>query len=370
MRLSIEKEIFLNALSIVGKSISTKPTLNTSGCILIDSTKGYIRLLASNEDMAIQSIVEGEIIEEGMVGIDARLLTDYIRKLPAGLISLYYNEKEDEETVKVVIESNNIKFDIVNCMNGYLFSDLPEIEKDRHLEISQFTLKDIIRKTIFCTSTSSVNKILEGELFIIKNGILRVEAVDQSRVAIRQTAINNSDIDERVIIKGTSLNELIKIISDDTESMIHIYFMDSNVVFEFDNNIIVMRLIEGNFFDSSNLKYNDYVTKIDIDKKRFYECLDRTTLIAKEGDKKSVKLVIENNNLNVSVVSQIGSIVENIEIEKEGEDMEINFNPKLLIDALKAIDEETITVYLIGKKFPCFIRKEDLYNYVVLPILG
>ena len=152
--------------------------------------------------------------------------------------------------------------------------------------------------------------------------------------------------------------------------MIDIYFMKDNVVFEFDQNIIVMRLIEGNFFDSSNLKYKDYITKVDINKKSLYECLDRTTLFAKDGDKKSVKFTISNNNLNVSVFSQIGSINENIDISKEGDDIEINFNPKLFIDALKAIDDETVSIYLLGKKFPCFIRKEDVYNYVVLPILG
>ncbi len=369
MKLSIEKEKFLNALSIVSKAVSNKPTLNTSGCVLIDATKGYIRLLASNEDMAIQSIVEGDIEEEGMVGIEALLLTNIIRKFPEGNISIFYNEREDNDNINILIESNGIKYTIPG-KEGYLFNDLPEIERDNKLEISQFSLKDIIRRTIFCTSMTSVNKILEGELFVIKNGIFRVEAVDQSRVAIRQMEINNKDIDEKIIVKGSSLNELIKIISDDTEVMISMYFMNSNVVFEFDSNIVVMRLIEGNFFDSSNLKYNDYVTKVEIDKKNFYECLDRTTLIAKDGDKKSVKLVIEKDNMNVSVFSQIGSINENISIFKEGEDIEINFNPRLLIDALKAIDEEKVTIYLIGKKFPCFIRKENLYNYVVLPILG
>ncbi len=369
MKLSIEKEALLKSLSIVGKAIYNKPNLNTAGCILIDATKGFIRLLASNEDMAIQGIVDGDIEEEGMVGIDARLFTDIIRKIPEGFINISYNDKEDEDLINVLIESANIKFNI-GGKNGYLFSDLPDIERDYKLEISEYALKDIIRRTIFCTAPVSANKVLEGELFVIKNGILRVEAIEQSRVAIRQIQVNNNELDQKVIIKGSCLNELIKIISDDTESMIDMYFMENNVVFEFEGNTVVIRTIEGNFFDSSNLKYNDYVTKVDVNKKSFYECLDRTTLFAKEGDKKSVKIFITDSNLNVNVLSEIGGINENIEVFKEGEDMEINFNPKLLIDALKAIDDENVTLYLIGKKFPCFIRKEGIYNYVVLPVLG
>ena len=167
MKLSIEKEKFLNALSIVSKAVSNKPTLNTSGCVLIDATKGYIRLLASNEDMAIQSIVEGDIEEEGMVGIEALLLTNIIRKFPEGNISIFYNEREDNDNINILIESNGIKYTIPG-KEGYLFNDLPEIERDNKLEISQFSLKDIIRRTIFCTSMTSVNKILEGELFVIR----------------------------------------------------------------------------------------------------------------------------------------------------------------------------------------------------------
>ena len=369
MRITIDKVKFINAINIVNKATSKKPNLNTSGCMLIDATKGYIRLLANNEDMAIQSIVEGEISEEGMVGVNADQIKNLIVKYPDGKINIFYNEREDEESINVVIENNNIKATIPG-KEGYLFSDIPEIDRNKRLEISQYSLKDIIRRTIFCTSLNSINKILEGELFIIKNGILRVEAVEQSRVAIRQIEINNNEIDERLIIKGASLNELIKIMSDDTEQNIEMYFMKDNVVFEFDQNIIVMRLIEGNFFDSSNLKYKDYITKVDVNKRSIYECLDRSTLFANEGDKKSVKFVITNDNLNINVISQTGALNENIEIAKEGEDIEINFNPKLFIDALKAIDDETVTIYLLGKKFPCFIRKEDTYNYVILPILG
>lgn len=369
MRLSIEKESLIKSLNIVCKAISNRPSLGTQSSILIDATKGYIRLQAYNEDMTIQSIVNGVIDEEGMVGVDARLFSDIVRKLPEGMINIIFSDKEDDDNIEVFIECNNVKFNIQG-IKGYLFNDLPEIKRDNKLEISQFSLKDIIRRTIFCTAPVSVNKVLEGELFVIKNGILRVEAIEQSRVAIRQIEVSNNELDVKVIIKGTCLNELIKIINDDTESMIDMYFMDSNVVFEFEENTIVMRKIEGNFFDTSNLKYNDYVTKIFINKRNLYECLDRTTLIAKEGDKKSVKLIVNDNNMNVSVKSQFGSIDENIDITKEGEDMEINFNPKLLIDALKAIDEENVTMYLIGKKFPCFIRNEEIYNYVVLPVLG
>ena len=100
-----KKEKFLNSISIVSKAISNKPNLNTSGYILIDATKGFIRLLANNEDMAIQSIVEGEISEEGMVGVNADQLKNLIVKYPDGKINIFYNEREDEDSINKLINS-------------------------------------------------------------------------------------------------------------------------------------------------------------------------------------------------------------------------------------------------------------------------
>lgn len=114
---------------------------------------------------------------------------------------------------------------------------------------------------------------------------------------------------------------------------------------------------------------SDYETKVKINKKEFLDCIDRATLLVKEGDKKPIIINIQNGQMELRIDSQIGSMKEDIDIEKEGKDIMIGFNPKFLIDALKVIDDEEVSIYLMNAKAPCFIRDDNQqYIYLILPV--
>ena len=114
---------------------------------------------------------------------------------------------------------------------------------------------------------------------------------------------------------------------------------------------------------------NDYETKVIINKREFLDCIDRATLLVKEGDKKPIIIHITDEGMELKINSQIGSMKEEIDIEKEGRDIMIGFNPKFLIDALRVIDDEKVTIYLMNPKAPCFIRDEEQnYIYLILPV--
>lgn len=140
-------------------------------------------------------------------------------------------------------------------------------------------------------------------------------------------------------------------------------------MFEFDNTIVVSRLIEGQYFRIDQMLSSDYETKLTINKREFLDCIDRATLFVKESDKKPIIIKIDDVNMELSINSQIGSLKEEIDIEKEGKDIMIGFNPKFLIDALKVIDDEQINIYLVNPKAPCFIKDEnESYIYLILPV--
>ena len=114
---------------------------------------------------------------------------------------------------------------------------------------------------------------------------------------------------------------------------------------------------------------SDYETKVCINKREFLDCIDRATLFVKESDKKPIIINIEDESMQLSINSQIGSMKEDIDIEKEGKDIMIGFNPKFLIDALKVIDDEQISIFLVNPKAPCFIKDEnESYIYLILPV--
>ena len=151
--------------------------------------------------------------------------------------------------------------------------------------------------------------------------------------------------------------------------MVDIYLSSNHILFEFDNTTVVSRLIEGEYFKIDQMLSSDYETKVTINQKEFLDCIARATLLVKEGDKKPIIINIEDGQMELSIDSQIGSMKEDIDIEKEGKDIMIGFNPKFLIDALKVIDDEEISIYLMNPKAPCFIRDDaQQYIYLILPV--
>ena len=363
MKIICTKSNLAKGVSIVSKAVPSKTTMPILECILIDATTDIIRLTANDMELGIQTEIEGEILDRGMIAIDARIFSEIVRKLPDNDIVI-----ETDDNLQTTIVCEKAKFDIAG-KPGEEFSYLPVIEKEDSIEISQFTLKEMIRQTIFSISDSESNKMMTGELFEIKDNVLRVISLDGHRISILKMELKNEVSDKKLIVPGKTLIEISKILSGEVESLVNISYTNNHIVFEFDNTIVVSRLIEGEYFKIDQMLSSDYETKLKINKKELLNCIDRATLLIKEGDKKPIIINIQDGVMELKIKSQIGSMNEEIEIEKEGKDLLIGFNPKFLIDALRVIDDEEVTLYLMNAKAPCFIRDdEESYIYLILPV--
>ena len=323
MKIICSKSNLVKGVSIVSKAVPSKTTMPILECILIDATTDIIKLTANDMELGIQTEIEGQITERGMIAIDARIFSEIVRKLP------------DNE---VTIETDS-------------------------------TLKEIIRQTIFSIADTESNKLMTGELFEIKDNILRVISLDGHRISIRKIELKDQVTDKKLIVPGKTLIEVSKILSGEIESMVNISYTNNHIVFEFDNTIVVSRLIEGEYFKIDQMLSSDYETKVRINKKELLNCIDRATLLVKEGDKKPIIINIGDELMELKIKSQVGSMNEEIFISKEGKDLLIGFNPKFLIDALRVIDDEEVTLYLMNAKAPCFIKDdEENYIYLILPV--
>ena len=363
MKLIFTKSSLIKAVGIVMKAVPTRTTMSILECILIDASTNEIKFTANDMELGIETIVEGEIIEKGKVAIDAKIFSEIVRKLPDNDITI---ETDDNYTSTITCEKS--KFNIAG-KSGDDFSYLPVIIKEKSISLSQFTLKETINQTIFCTSPNDNNKMMTGELFEVKDNVLKVVGLDGHRIAIRNINLSGNADDVKVVVPGKTLNEISKILSSDAESVVNIYFTNNHILFEFDNTMVVSRLIEGEYFKINQMLSSDYETKVVINKKEFLDSIDRANLLIREGDKKPIIINITDGSLEVKVQSAIGSLNEDIDINKEGKDIMIGFNPKFLIDALRVIDDETVDIYLVNPKAPCFIRdKEENYIYLILPV--
>ncbi len=364
MKITCSKSDLLNGVQIVYKAVPSKTTMTILECILIETIDGRIKLTANDTELGIETYIDGNIIEEGDICIDARMFQEMVRKLPDNEISI-----ETDTNNVAVIKCEKSVFNI-SGKSSEEFSYLPKLEKDNPLIISQFSLKEVVRQTIFSIAPDTEpNKMMTGELFEIKGDKLRVAALDGHRLAIRNIELRNEYEDKRVIVPGKTLNEISKIVSGDTDKDVYIYFTKNHILFEFDDTVVVSRLLEGKYFNIDQMLTSDYETKFVINKKIFMECIDRSLLMVKEGDKKPLSIDVKDNNIAVTIKSSLGSLDEDIDIEKTGKDVKMGFNPKLILDALKVIDEENVSFYIVNSKAPCFIRdEEDKYIYLVLPV--
>ena len=363
MKIVCNKSDLVKGVNIVSKAVPGKTTMPILECILIDATTDIIKLTANDMELGIQTEIAGEIIDRGMIAIDAKIFSEIVRKLPDNEVSI-----ETDDRLQTTIVCEKAKFDI-SGKPGNEFAYLPIIEKDDSIAISQFTLKEVIRQTIFSIADTESNKLMTGELFEIKDNVLRVASLDGHRISIRKIELKNPVSDYKMVVPGKTLIEISKILSGEAESIVEISYTNNHIVFEFDNTIVVSRLIEGEYFKIDQMLSSDYDTKVRINKKEFLNCIDRATLLFKEGDKKPIIIDIQDEMSELKIKSQIGSMNEEIMISKDGKDLLIGFNPKFLIDALRVIDDEEVTLYLMNAKAPCFIKDEtESYIYLILPV--
>ena len=363
MKIKCSKTNLLNSLNIVSKAVSTKTTMPILECILIDVYADCIKLTANDLEIGIETVLEGEVIEMGRIAIEAKIFNDIVRKLPNRDIFI-----ESTPDYRTIIRCEKSKF-VISSKSGEDFTELPQIEKEKSIELSQFSLKEIIRQTIFSISDNENNKLMTGELFEVKDGVLQVVSLDGHRISLRNLALKGNASNVSVVVPGKTLNDLSKIITGGVDDMVTIYFTDRHILFEFDNTMVVSRLLEGEYFKIVQMLSMDHKIKVRVNNKELFDCIDRATILMRESDKKPIIVNIKDDMMYMKVDTMMGTMDEELDITKDGEEIIIGFNPKFLTDVLKVIDDEDIFIYMRDAKSPCIIRDDaGTYIYVVLPV--
>lgn len=363
MKLICSKQNLLYGVNIVSKAVPTRTTMAILECILINASTNEIKLTANDMELGIETKIEGQIEERGIIALDAKIFSEIVRKLPDSDVTI-----ETDSSFKTTITCEKAKFNIVG-KSGDDFSYIPYIERNESIHMSQFTLKEVIRQTIFSIADNDNNKLMTGELFEINENELKVVSLDGHRISIRKIQLKENYEHKKVVVPGKTLQEISKILPGSADSEVDIYITDNHIVFEFENTTVVSRLIEGEYFKIEQMLSSDYETKVKINKRELLDCIDRATLLVKEGDKKPIIMNVTEESMELKINSFIGSMNEDIDIKKEGKDILIGFNPKFFIDALRVIDEEEVTLYMVNPKAPCFIKDdEESFIYLILPV--
>lgn len=365
MKLVFKKDSLLNGINIVTKAIPSKTTMSILECVLIDASADEIKLTGNDMELGIETKVEGDILERGKIALDAKLFYEIIRRLSEGESKVTITS---DDRFNTTIECESSLFTIQG-RDGEEFSYLPYIERNQYISLTQFTLKEAIRQTIFSISPNDSNKMMAGELIEVKDDTLKVVSLDGHRISIRNIKLKDHYSDISVIVPGKTLSEISKILNGDNEKEVLIYFSRNHILFEFDDTVVVSRLIEGEYFKIDHMLSSDYETKVKVNKRDFMDNIDRAMILIRDSDRKPIILNVEDNNVNMKVKSSFGSMNADVLAHKSGKDIMIAFNPKFLIDALRVIDDEDVELYMMNPKSPCFIRDEEsTYIYLILPV--
>lgn len=286
MKLSFQKDALLNGINIVLKAVSSKTTMSILGCILIDASGNEIKLTGNDMELGIETKIEGNILEKGKIALDAKIFSEIIRKLSSPDATIMI---ESDQMLNTVISSDNSVFKIQG-RDSEEFSYLPYIEREHSIRLSQFTLREVIRQTLFSISPNDSNKMMTGELFEVNGNELKVVSLDGHRISIRKILLKENYDNYKVIVPGKTLSEISKILNGDNESEVELFLSQNHILFAFDQTIVVSRLIEGEYFRINQMLSGDYETKLTVNKKEFLDCIERATILIRENDKKPLSL--------------------------------------------------------------------------------
>jgi DNA polymerase-3 subunit beta len=364
MKISCHQNLLLQGITTVLKACSTKTTMPILECILIRTNNNEVTLVGNNLELGIETTFPATILEEGSIALEAKIFYEIIKRMPEGDIEI-----ASDKNKMTSIVCQNSRFNIAG-QSGEDFPDLPEIQKINAFPISQLALKEMIRQTIFSVAQEDARPILTGEMLQIKDNALHLVAVDGYRISYRKMPLSIENESLEVVVPGRTLSEISKILSSEENEIVTLYFSDKHVFFDLGTTKVISRLLEGEFLKYEQIFSSDYETQVIVDKKNFLMSIERAALISREGKKNPIKIQISDDIMLITSNAELGTVREELVIELEGNEINIAFNPRYLIEALKCIEDDKICVRFISALTPCVIQPQesDHYKYLILPI--
>ena len=361
MKFIINQRDISKHINIAQRGISSRTTLQILDGILIETMKDKIKLTATDLEISIETFVNCEIIEEGSIVVNSRIFGDIIKKLPDANINIEIINNN------INIKCENSEFNIIGNP-GDDYPDLPIVIEQDSFILPKDLFKNAIKQTVFATTQDETRPSLTGVLLEIKDNMISFVSLDGYRLALRKIP-TNSNINLKIIIPGRSLNELNKIL-EDREEDITISAAPGQVIFNIGDTIVYSRLLEGQFFNYKDIMRKDHKTKVLVNKKDFQHALERASLLAKEEKANLIRLNVIDNNIIIRSNSEIGDVYEKLISTQDGENLNIAFNSRYILEGIKIIDAEELELNFMGSLNPCIINAVDdeSYTYLVLPV--
>lgn len=360
MKFKVEKSRLVNAIQTVQNVIGTKSALPILSNILIEVQTGSLKLIATDLDIGITCVIPVDTQEAGAITIPAKRFSDIIKEFPLEIVSV-----STKKNNQITIDSEMCQFKIMGLSKDE-FPKLPEFKDQKVVKVDQGVFKQMLTLTVFAVSLDETRYVLNGILFKLSKGVLTLVSTDGKRLAIAERKLGeDGDLEISMIVPLKTIQELNRNLKDEGE--LSLVVSSNQAFFDLGSVGIVSRLIEGEFPDYKQVVPAVAENKLKVVRSQLLLAVKRAALLA-TPDYQAVKLEIFKNKLVISKSTpDVGEFHEELEVEYQGKELAIGFNPLYLIDILKNLNEETINLEVADGEKPGVIRLSG-YVYIVLPM--
>lgn len=363
MKFSCGKKAFSDAVSIISRTVSTKSTLPALEGILIKAANDSLTLTSNDLEIGMTTTIPASVTQPGDIVLNAKLFSEIIRKLPAEKVDILADEK-----LLTTVSSGASEFTILGIPASE-FPETPALSDCVNFSIAQNVLSGMIRQTLFCISSDDSKPVHTGSLFELSENQIRIVSIDGFRLAIRTEKIQNT-LDLKFVVPGKTLSEILKMLSSESDDPIHMSIGKRHILFEINGYTLISRLLEGDFLDYRGVLVDNSSAQIRIKVRSFTDSIDRASLLISDRLKSPVRCVFEKEIVRVTCSTASGKIYDEIPAELSGDSVEMGFNNRYLLDALRACECDEVRILLNGPLSPMRVYPLEGENFIflVLPV--
>lgn len=364
MKFSCEKYLLQSACTVASRATASKSTIPALEGLLLEADLG---LTVTGYDLrkGIYTKVEADIAEKGSVVVGARFLGEMLRRLPDGIVNI-----TTDENLNVTVKCGRSEFNFIG-INPADFPEMPHVEGVNNITVPQGILRSMINQTIFAVATNDARPIYTGTLFEIKDDVLTLVSVDGYRLAKRSEKIEKGRMEDcSFVVPGSALNDIERICADE-EGEVSIAVGSKHILFTIGDTVVISRRLEGEFLNYRKSIPEAFHFTVEVEKSEFMSAIDRVALIISEKNSSPVRLTFADDSIRCLCTTPIGKAEDICSCGGSGDGLEIGFNDRYLMDALKAAGSDTLALCLNSASSPCIVRAADgseKFTYMILPV--
>ena len=361
MKFKIVRSKFLEGLKSVQGIVAGKGSLPVLNNVRLEALGKELTLTTTDLDISIRTTVECEVEEQGVSTLPVKLLFNSISKAAEGVVEVDIDAKE-----RASITAGSAKFKLAGLPESE-FPRLPEDEDTYAYTIPQATLREMLRKVSYAASQDDTRRTLKGVLMSFKDEKLTMVATDGRRLALVENEMEfPKDSEKDIILPSKAVQELMRSLNGEEDTSVKV--QKSQIAFKVGSVMIYSKLIDDQYPNYKQVIPAETIEKIEVDRQLLLDALDRASVMTMD-EAHSTKLIFSEGKLTVtSAASDIGEAKDEVPIKYAGETIEIIFNPSYVMDPLKAIDDDEVTINLNNGHSPAVIKCSVPFLYVLMPL--